>query len=358
MDVLNNWVIGLAFAFIFAAMGLFIIFLHIPKEDIFKYYRYSRYTLGVSFFIIAAYCCIRTLTIQISGYTELCFMLFASLLVSWLTYSAFLFVIYAESFKRRRFFLDGIIPVSIMLILVLIGLKHPHLQEINSVLFGIIFGVKCCWMGYTCIKEYRKCTRDLENYYENAPDIKWMYSLIWLTISLSVMTIIAFYVKTFEYFYYLILLGIYMYMTFKMIDYLPVKISKLRKTSVKQEVEPENKQEKISKDIKSKLENIVGLWVEEKKFIRSGITIKDVAAEIGTNHNYLSKYLNSVVGMTFSVWLNTLRIEESKTLLSGPEKLSVEEVGKRVGIPEIYNYSRWFKTITGMTPQQFRKSNK
>ena len=93
------------------------------------------------------------------------------------------------------------------------------------------------------------------------------------------------------------------------------------------------------------------------KFIEPDITIKDVAMAIGTNHNYLSKYLNSVVGMTFSVWLHTLRIEESKKLLTGPEKLSIEEIGKRVGILEIYNFSRWFKNITGLTPYQYRKTN-
>lgn len=37
--------------------------------------------------------------------------------------------------------------------------------------------------------------------------------------------------------------------------------------------------------------------------------------------------------------------------------MSIEEIGKRVGILEIYNFSRWFKTITGTTPYQYRKTN-
>lgn len=358
MEILLNWTVSLAFAFVFAILGVFIIFLHIPKEERFKYYRYSRYTLGIGFLILTVYCCIHPLTMQGSDYIEFCFMLFFSLLVSWLTYSAFLFVVYAESFKRRRFFLDGIIPISIMLVLGIVGMKFPQFQKINTVLFGIIFGTKCLWMGYTCIREYRRCTKDLENYYDNTPDLKWMYNLIWLSIILSISTIVAFYIKSLEFVYYLFLLAIYSYMTFKMVNYLPIKISRLRETSVEQTAETENKSEKIGKDLKSKLENLVNSWVEEKKFTKPGITIKDVAAEIGTNHNYLSRYLNSVVGMTFSVWLHTLRIEESKMLLSNPDRISIEEIGRKVGIPEIYNYSRWFKNITGMTPQQYRKSVK
>ena len=113
-----------------------------------------------------------------------------------------------------------------------------------------------------------------------------------------------------------------------------------------------------SVDLKTKLDPTVEKWIEGKGFLKPDITIKDVALEMGTNQNYLSRYINSVLGVTFSVWLNTLRIEESKVLLTGKEKMSVEEIGQKVGIREIYNYSRWFKTITGMTPQQYRKANK
>ncbi len=351
------WMINIFFAFIFAILGLFICFLHIPKEENLKYYRYSRYTLGIAFFSLTLYCFLLPMFPSVSEFTKLSFELFISLLVSWLTYSSFLFIIYAERFKRRRFFMDGIIPISLMLISALIGIKYPHLQEINAVLFGVIFGTKCVWMGYTCIKEYRNCTKDLENYYDNTPDISWMHSLIWLTIILSITTLLSFYLKVIEPVYYLILVSIYLYMTIRVINYLPVKISNLRHDSVEEEVEVK-KEKTIRVDLKQKLEEAVNKWVNDKRYTEPDITIKDVAMEIGTNHNYLSKYLNSILGMTFSVWLHTLRIEESKKLLIGPVKMSVEEIGQKVGIMEIYNFSRWFKTITGMTPQQYRKSQK
>lgn len=356
MENIVYWLINIAFAFFFTILGLFTFFLHIPKDQDFKYYRYSRYTLGIGMFALAIYCCMLPMFLNSDEFTKLSFELFISLLVSWLTYSSFLFVIYAERFRRRRFFLDGIIPISLMLALALTGLKFPYIQKVNSILFGVIFGAKCLWMGYTCIKEYRRCTKDLENYYDNVPDLKWMYNLLWSCIVLSIATIFSFYLNgVFEHIYYILLIGIYTYLTFKVINYLPVKISRLRHDSV--EMEEVKKEKKPGIDLKSKLEEPVNRWVSEMKFIEPDITIKDVAMAIGTNHNYLSKYLNSVVGMTFSVWLHTLRIEESKKLLTGPEKLSIEEIGKRVGIPEIYNFSRWFKNITGLTPYQYRKTN-
>ena len=76
---------------------------------------------------------------------------------------------------------------------------------------------------------------------------------------------------------------------------------------------------------------------------------------MGTNQNYLSKYINNELGITFQVWLNTLRIEESKELLISKPKTSIEEIGICVGIPQTYNFSRWFKQITGETPFRWRK---
>lgn len=344
-------------ALTFTTLGIFMVFLHIPKSEDLKYYRYSRITLGTAFFIIAFYCAIRPVIYSNTDvFTDFSLQMLFSLVFSWLTYSAFLFLIYAERFKRRKFFLDGIIPVTLMLISVLLGLKFPHLQEINSVLFGVIFGGKCIWMASNCIREYRRCTRDLDNYYENAPDIRWMNVLLWITMILSVLTIVHFYVKIIHIVYYPLFVITYFFMTMKMINYLPLRISKLRKESVKIEEEVQEKK-KLSTDLKEKLEPSVSKWIEQKKFTHPDLNIKDVASEVGTNHNYLSKYLNSVLGMTFSTWLHTLRIEESKVLLCSAEKISVEEVGRRVGIPEIYNYSRWFKVVTGMTPQQYRKAN-
>ena len=351
---------SISIALIFAVLGFFSILLYIPKKEGYRYYRYSRYTLGAAFFVMATYCALKGNISNIDEFTRFSYKMLFSLAFSWLTYGSFLFIIYAEKYKRKRFFLDGIIPLLLMSIFAFIGLKHPHLQEINSIIFGIVFAFKCLWMAYTCFREYRKCTKDLDNYYDVTPDISWMKSVLIISYLLSVFTIVHFYVPATHVVYYPLLLVCYVYLTMKIINYIPEKISRLRQESVHEvaEPEPEVERKKPAVDIKSKLEAPVMRWIEDKKFTRPNLTIKDVATDIGTNHNYLSKYLNTVIGQTFTVWLHTLRIEESKLLLSDPEKLPIEEIGKRVGIGELYNYSRWFKIITGVSPQQYRKQNR
>lgn len=95
-------------------------------------------------------------------------------------------------------------------------------------------------------------------------------------------------------------------------------------------------------------------WITEKRYCACDLSIKDVAMQIGTNHTYLSMYLNEILNVTFQVWLNTLRIEESKRILTS-ENITIEEVGVKVGIPQSYNFSRWFKIVTGTTPFRYRK---
>lgn len=140
-------------------------------------------------------------------------------------------------------------------------------------------------------------------------------------------------------------------------NYLPVKISSMRHDSVELETEEEVEQKKSVTDLKSKIGPSIEKWVNERGYAQPEISIKTVAQEIGTNQNYLSKYINNIENMTFSVWLNTLRIEESKRILIENRKLSIEEAGTEVGFSQLYNFSRWFKQVTGSTPYQYRKNN-
>lgn len=171
------------------------------------------------------------------------------------------------------------------------------------------------------------------------------------------MTVIGFYIKEIHYFSDIAAPISYVYMVIKIINWGPKRIDSVRAqyselTSprpVNQETLDKNEQ--ISKIILPKLQK----WVESKHFCTPELTIKDVANDMGTNHNYLSRYINNELGVTFQVWLNTLRIEESKQMMLHQPKISIEEIGIKVGIPQIYNFSRWFKQVTGETPFRWRK---
>ena len=353
-EIIIYYMFNFGFATIFAILGILIMSVHIPKDAEFTGYRKSRYTLGWGFTIMAVYCIFRILIKQeIHTFFDFWILITVSLLFSWLNYTAFLFLIKTTHKIRQHFVVDGIVPLLLMLGLGICGLIYPDTQSWVSYLLGAIFLVKCIWMFYTCDKEWCKVYKDLEENYDFSPNILWMRRLVWLTFVLSVLTLIAWYIPALHVIYAVVGPSTHLYMVLKMVNYSPEKICNMRTEKAMSETEPTN-EVVVPKSLILLLEPKIQQWIEDKRFCRANLSIKDVALEIGTNHSYLSKYLNSNLNVSFQQWLNTLRIEESKRIFAS-ENLSVEEVGARVGIPLGYNFSRWFKIVTGETPFKYRQ---
>lgn len=343
---------------IFGTLTAVVTLLNMPKrEEALKSYRKSRYVLGCATGLMTLYCIGRIMTSDhFADYVDFWLLSTFTLVFSWLSYASFLFLIETPRYRMKNFIVDGVIPASCMLVAGGIGLLFPSIQKAMMIIFGCTYGIKCAWMLYTCLKEYRKCVKEIENYYDEGPDMKWMYSTLIVSFILSISTLGVLYIPVLQRPYYFLLPVIYVYLTFRVVGFATKKIDVIRRKNLELEKEPEPAKKEKAQDLSSKLGPLVEEWVSEKKFCREGLNIKDVALEMGTNQNYLSQYLNNCLNKTFQVWLNTLRIEESKKLLTSSEKMSIEEIGKRVGIPQNYNFSRWFRVVTDMTPFQYRRS--
>lgn len=99
---------------------------------------------------------------------------------------------------------------------------------------------------------------------------------------------------------------------------------------------------------------VLDQWIEAKAYCVPGVTIKSLAKQVGINPTYLSNYFNRTLGVTFQMWLHTLRIEEAKRLIASDPSMKMSAVAASVGIPLQYNFSRWFRTLTGMTANTWR----
>lgn len=351
--------INFAYILIFGILTAAVTLLNMPKkEKALECYRKSRYILGLATGLMACYCIFRLLIPQHHGdYVDFWLLVTFTLFFSWLSYVSFLFLIETPRYIIRNFITDGLIPLILMAIVGVVGLMVPSTQQAMMIVFGCIYGIKCAWMLYTCLKEYRKCSKEIENYYDEGPDMTWMSITLVLSSILYIGTLAVFYIPSLQLVYYIIVPFVYMYMVFKVIGFATKKIDNIRRKNLYAESEPVQEKKKGSRDLSEKMKPIVEKWVDEKKFCKEGLNIKDVAMEMGTNHNYLSQYINNELGMTFQIWLNTLRIEESKILLTSKEKMSIEDIGIKVGIPQNYNFSRWFKQVTDMTPFQYRRTH-
>lgn len=85
------------------------------------------------------------------------------------------------------------------------------------------------------------------------------------------------------------------------------------------------------------------------------ITLQTLAGQFHLSEKYISRYFKEHFYLTFSEYLNHLRLSCAKRLLETTE-LSVTETALRSGFLNVSYFIRTFKTVYGMSPLKYRKS--
>lgn len=86
------------------------------------------------------------------------------------------------------------------------------------------------------------------------------------------------------------------------------------------------------------------------------ITLQTLAGQFHLSEKYISRYFKEHFYLTFSEYLNHLRLSCAKRLLETTE-LSVTETALRSGFLNVSYFIRTFKTAYGTSPLKYRKSS-
>ncbi len=105
-------------------------------------------------------------------------------------------------------------------------------------------------------------------------------------------------------------------------------------------------------EIIGKLEHAMKI---ERAYAVEGITIRDMATELGVTVHQLSEILNNHMGKNFNSYINSYRIEESKKLLLEKPEMSIIVISGDVGFSSSSMFSTIFSKIEGLSPREFRK---
>ncbi|MET3941502.1 two-component system response regulator YesN [Paenibacillus sp. PvP094] len=73
------------------------------------------------------------------------------------------------------------------------------------------------------------------------------------------------------------------------------------------------------------------------------------------NPSYLSRFFKQETGINLSEFIDDCRIRRAKELLAHTD-LMVREIALQVGYEAAHSFTRLFKKLTGMTPQEYRES--
>jgi len=133
------------------------------------------------------------------------------------------------------------------------------------------------------------------------------------------------------------------------------------KNEISENVIPHLKNQDIDKSERVKgtdvLTKIETLMLEQKSYTNPNFSLNDLAAAISESRNDISYVLNNTLNKTFYNYINELRIEESKRLLSdqGLMHFTIEGIAAKSGFKSMSVFYRFFKDIEGVTPAVYRK---
>jgi len=92
-----------------------------------------------------------------------------------------------------------------------------------------------------------------------------------------------------------------------------------------------------------------------KEHYKNDISLEEVSRKVDISLYYFSKLFKDVVGENFIDYLTRIRIESAKELLQSG--ISIKEVAIEVGYRDSNYFSRLFKKCVGITPTEFKERN-
>ena len=88
--------------------------------------------------------------------------------------------------------------------------------------------------------------------------------------------------------------------------------------------------------------------------IQENVRIDDIAKDIGINSSYLQRIFKQTCGQTMIEYLNTIRVERAKFMLSCTED-PIVDIAVSVGYNSRQHFYHVFSAITGVSPQEYRR---
>lgn len=103
-------------------------------------------------------------------------------------------------------------------------------------------------------------------------------------------------------------------------------------------------------------EKLVLYMEEEKPYLESDISLDKLAFALGTNRTYVSVLINSMLDMTFRDYINGLRVRDAKLRMLERKNTRMEDIAQDCGFTSGAQFSRKFKEIEGMSPNEWLRS--
>jgi AraC-like DNA-binding protein len=104
-------------------------------------------------------------------------------------------------------------------------------------------------------------------------------------------------------------------------------------------------------------DKLATLMEKEKLYTDPELDLGALSKKVGVGVHHLSRVINEQMGTTFYDYVNKLRIEESRKLLSDPKERgsSIADISLRAGFNTLSTFNTSFNRFIGTTPSKFRR---
>ncbi len=103
--------------------------------------------------------------------------------------------------------------------------------------------------------------------------------------------------------------------------------------------------------------NIIGAIETERLFLQQDLKINDISKLLHTNRDYIYKAINIRMGVSFSEYINRLRVDYAAQLMAKNPKMPTNEVAFRSGFSSLASFYRNFKAYKDHPPLTYKKES-
>lgn len=338
-----------------AIMAVCLLAVGMPRDKRLKNYRTSRRVLAVGYFMLSA-ACFLALWVGLSHTAETDPMVKTVVLITaslqGMMYEYTVLTLINPMFPTIRRIISSLIPI---------------------VIGGIVLGASFAWGGVAvfqwafyaawCLymlqlvvylrmfrREYSNYKDALNNYFsdDRGRHLKWIRTAYYLAVGLGIAAGLSLFLLSVSFAVFMALLTIfYVYYAVRYIGYAR------HFAAMAPAFEPLFEEVGDQSAETEKLVASVNEWIARKRFVQTGVTLEQAAAELGVNRTLLAIYIDRK-GRTFRRWITELRMEEAREIIISDPRLPLSQVCDAVGVKRLRLFYNSFSRVTGEDARDFR----
>ena len=306
-------------SFVPLTLGLFLLLSAVSKSAGLSPYLLSRKALAIAYLVLGGLNALEGLTMGDQLGEDL--FLIANISLGMASYQAYLFtyaliVLIEPSFASHRWNRVQRCCITCWCIAIIIGffLGIDVLQYVLFVLFFLFYFYQLVSYTRLFLKKKKAYIGRVENYFSGNEIfwLKWVDVAFFsaLIIGIGAVFMVLFFDMWFNNVFIVVCCTFYFAFALKYVEY-PQLFEELLPVIKEQDASDGDEEDDRRQTTEEKLEN----WIKEKRFMREGISMKDLAQELDVKQSTVSLYINVHLLMNFKSWLLYLREKEQRVIM-------------------------------------------